>query len=140
VYGPRQDPRSRYSGVISIFAENIIQKRPLQIYGDGRQTRDFIFVNDVVNHLIVAMKKIHPSASTYNVCTGTATSLLDLIGYLSRDLAYPPDLVFQAARPSDILYSRGSPEKAIRDLGVRAAVDISDGLKHLVAWLFEQHG
>src|SRR5205814_1918412 len=80
VYGPRQDPRSPYSGVISIFAERLLRGEPIEIFGDGSQTRDFVFVRDVVAALIAAMKRAEespaPLCAVYNVCTGTETSIM----------------------------------------------------------------
>src|SRR5205823_7381722 len=75
LYGPRQDPLSPYSGVISIFAERLLRGEPIEIFGDGSQTRDFVFVRDVVAALIAAMKRAEespaPLCAVYNVCTGT---------------------------------------------------------------------
>jgi len=75
VFGPRQDPLSPYSGVISIFCSRVSRGDPLKIFGDGKQTRDFIPVADVVRCLDVAMMKVSTSANVYNVCTGVPTDL-----------------------------------------------------------------
>ena len=78
VYGPRQDPSSPYSGVISIFCEQLRRGAPIDIFGDGEQTRDFVFVSDVVTALLAAMRLRPAGASVFNVCTGTPTSVLKL--------------------------------------------------------------
>jgi UDP-glucose 4-epimerase len=77
VFGPRQDPSSPYSGVISIFANRLLKDEPLTVFGDGKQSRDFVFVSDVVDHLMAAMASPSPTARVFNVCTGRATTLLD---------------------------------------------------------------
>ena len=78
VYGPRQDPLSPYSGVISIFCECIRRGAPIDIFGDGGQTRDFVFVEDVVVALLAALRLLPAGAPVFNVCTGIPTSVLDL--------------------------------------------------------------
>ena len=70
VYGPRQDPKSPYSGVIAIFAEKLARRQTITIFGDGGQSRDFIYVGDVVRHLIAGMENASQGAAVYNVCTG----------------------------------------------------------------------
>src|SRR5262249_38795661 len=86
VYGPRQDPRSPYSGVISIFCERILRGATIDLYGDGEQTRDFVYVGDVVAALLAAMRLAPADAPVFNVCTGIATSVLQLAGTIA-DLA-----------------------------------------------------
>ena len=78
VYGPRQDPHSPYSGVISIFCERIRRGASIDIFGDGGQTRDFVYVGDVVAALLAAMRLRPLDAPVFNVCSGIATSVLDL--------------------------------------------------------------
>ena len=75
VYGPRQDPRSPYSGVISIFCERIAAGLPIAIFGDGQQTRDFVYVADVVRALLAAMAVRPPGSRVFNVCSGVSTSV-----------------------------------------------------------------
>ncbi len=78
VYGPRQDPLSPYSGVISIFCERLRGGRGVTIFGDGGQTRDFVFVADVVRALRAALRRVSTEAGVFNVCTGRASSVRDL--------------------------------------------------------------
>ena len=75
VYGPRQDPHSPYSGVISVFCQRILRGAPLEIHGDGSQVRDFVYVRDVVNALRRAMDAAAPAAQVFNVCTGIGTKI-----------------------------------------------------------------
>jgi UDP-glucose 4-epimerase len=132
VYGPRQDPYSPYSGVISIFADRIAGGLPLTIHGDGRQTRDFVYVADVVAHLRAAMATNTGGARAFNVCTGQATAVLDLAGIIADHLEVAADITHGPARTGDIKHSIGAPDRAIAALGVTAEVTIRDGLARLI--------
>ena len=131
VYGPRQDPASPYSGVISIFAERIGRGLPIRIDGDGWQTRDFIYVADVVAHLIAGMGVLRavPQAGVFNVCTGRATSIRELAEVLGRLAGRVPEVVAAPPRAGDIRSSLGAPEAAVAALGVVAGVSLEDGLR-----------
>ncbi len=131
VYGPRQDPKSPYSGVISIFAARMASGQGVTIHGDGGQTRDFVYVADVVAHLMAGMKLLHhaPQAAVFNVCTGRATSVLTLAQTLARISGRPAALSFTAGRAGDIRQSLGDPRAAIATLGVQARVPLEQGLR-----------
>lgn len=133
VYGPRQDPSSPYSGVIAIFASRFAKDRDIEIFGDGQQTRDFIYVADVVAHLSAAMADLHSGAKVLNVCTGRATSILDLAQIIARIAGRKARVRHGAARVGDIRASVGDPRSAWQALGVRAATDISDGLRRTLS-------
>ena len=130
VYGPRQDPKSPYSGVISIFANKLAVGQGLTVHGDGGQTRDFVYVADVVRHLRAAMGVLHrhPIAEMVNVCTGRATSVLDLAHILSALQGNASGVSHGPARLGDIRQSLGDPAKAIALLGVAAEMNLRDGL------------
>ena len=130
VYGPRQDPGSPYSGVISIFAEALRAGRPVLVNGDGLQTRDLVFVNDVVAHLIAGMRHIShiPGAAVLNVCTGRQTSVLAMAQTIGELLGREPAMQHRPARPGDIRQSLGSPSRAAAVLGVSATTELRDGL------------
>jgi len=130
VYGPRQDPSSPYSGVISIFASAIRAGRPITLHGDGSQTRDFVFVADVVAHLMAGMRHLgsKPGAHVLNVCTGRETSVRDLALEIGTASHREPIIRRGPARAGDISRSVGSPELATATLGIRAAVPLADGL------------
>lgn len=132
VYGPRQDPKSPYSGVISIFADRLIRKQSIIINGDGQQVRDFIFVGDVVRFLLAGIKQKVPEARVLNVCTGRATTIVQLAKTLSSITG--TDLVIEKrpARVGDIRVSLGNPGKALRSLGVHALTSLGDGLKSTI--------
>jgi UDP-glucose 4-epimerase len=137
VYGPRQDPTSPYSGVISIFASRIAGGLPVGIDGDGEQTRDFIFVADVVRHLIAGMDSLHatPAARVLNACTGRAISVNQLAQTLAEVAGQAARIVHGSARPGDIRCSLGNPQAAQTALGVIAAVSLADGLSATLASL-----
>jgi nucleoside-diphosphate-sugar epimerase len=134
VYGPRQSPDSPYSGVIAIFASRAVSGVPITIYGDGRQTRDFIYVGDVVKANLLAAKSERCAGRTVNIGTGRGRSLLDLHAELAvlggRRLA----LEYAAARPGDIYHSRCDPRRARSLLGFRALTDFHSGLEATLHW------
>ncbi len=135
VYGPRQDPASPYSGVISIFAARIAAGQRVTIHGDGRQIRDFVYVTDVVAHLLAGMGAMQREQAdgtarldVLNVCTGRGTSILTLAETLGRIAARPPAIEFGPPRLGDIRASLGNPEAAIAALGLRAQTTLGEGL------------
>ena len=138
VYGPRQDPASPYSGVISIFADRIEGGRPITIHGDGQQSRDFIYVADVVAHLRAAMATGTSGFRVFNVCTGRATSVASLAQIIAGRLGVNAEISHGPARPGDIRHSIGAPDRARAALGVSAEITIEDGLGHLLDWVKEQ--
>ena len=129
IFGPRQDPRSPYSGVISIFAERLRQGLPLTIFGDGRQLRDFVYVGDVVAFLMRAMDRASTIGGIANVCTGQSTSILELAHALGQLLGIEPDIRFAPTRAGDIRRSLGCPKVAKASLGLVAEVELKDGLR-----------
>ena len=128
VYGPRQDPHSPYSGVISIFINRLLNETPLTVFGDGLQTRDFIYVGDVVDHLEAAMRSPAHMARVFNACTGRATTLLHLIDTLGKLIGTMPRITYSAPHASDIRHSLGAPEFCVHDLGLRARTTLAQGL------------
>lgn len=132
VFGPRQDPASPYSGVISIFERRYREGRAVTINGDGRQTRDFISVHDVAEANLIAATKPDIRSGVANICTGRATSLLEIVGIFARHYPQVSAPVHAAARPGDIIHSVGSPEAAVQALGFAADVTVEDGLDELI--------
>lgn len=129
VYGPRQDPSSPYSGVISIFADRVATQQPITIYGDGQQVRDFVFVSDVVAHLVAAMERCQQGAEVLNVCTGKATSVATLALAMGNLIGCRPEINYSPARAGDIKVSIGDPTMASKVLGVSATHSLVDGLR-----------
>ncbi len=131
VYGPGQDAASPYAGVISKFCANRMADRPHTIFGDGRQSRDFIYVADVVDGLLRARDLVGkmPRAEVFNLCTGIETTLLDLVHAIDRVAGRgTSDIEHAPARSGDIRTSRGCPQAAGARLGFTARTDICAGL------------
>ncbi len=137
VYGPRQDPKSPYSGVIAIFSDRIKAGKAVRIFGDGEQTRDFIYVGDVVAHLLAAMDSPADTPRIFNVCTGRQTSIRQLAEAIGEVEGRQAEIVIAPAREGDIRHSFGRPDKAIRELNVRAQTTLIDGLRQTLAALPE---
>lgn len=131
VYGPRQDPRSPYSGVISVFLDCYERKTAPTIFGDGEQTRDFVSVHDVARANVIAATQKGLGSGVVNICTGRATSINELWRLLSRKDLKSLQPNYAPSRPQDIRYSCGSPEAARRDLGFNAATNLAAGLVEL---------
>lgn len=135
VYGPRQNPASPYSGVISIFIDRVLKGASLNVFGDGKQTRDFIYVADVVEHLIVAMFKTKEGASVYNVCTGQSTSVEQLAKTLLLVAGTDVNIEYKPARTGDIATSLGDPKKAQTRFMLNERVTLGDGLQFTMEYL-----
>jgi UDP-glucose 4-epimerase len=135
VYGPRQDPKSPYSGVISIFCERITAGAPIKIFGNGQQTRDFVAVADVVRALFAAMALRPADAPVFNVCTGVPTSV-EALGRLIAELAGKPfDAETHPPRAGEIRHSIGVGTLADSVLGLGGRVQLRTGLGDVLAWM-----
>ncbi len=133
IYGSRQNPRSPYSGVISIFCERIRTAAPILIRGDGTQTRDFVHVSDAVAALLAAMRLRPDDAPVFNVCTGQATSILELAQFIGKLAGKHPNMNHIPVRPGDIRHSLGDPTRMRKVLGLSRMVPLRDGLVRLLA-------
>jgi nucleoside-diphosphate-sugar epimerase len=134
VYGPRQCPDSDYAAAIPIFLSRLLDGQPITIFGDGKQTRDFIYVNDVVQALQLASRS-EAAGEEYNVCTGHETSLLDLLEELSGVTPRQTEVRFDAPRPGDINRSVGNPDKAAKAFGFHAQTSLAEGLSLTLEWM-----
>ena len=135
VYGPGQDPKSPYSGVISIFCERIRCGEPIEVFGDGRHTRDFIFVADVITALLRAMDTRLSGQPVFNICTGRATSVLDLAQIIANLCGQELAIRFQPAREGEVTHSYGDPTAAKQALGLGGPTKLRIGLAATLAWL-----
>lgn len=129
VYGPRQDPRSPYSGVISIFCDRLRAGRTLTVHGDGQQTRDFIYVADVALANARALATQH--TGTCNVATGRSVSLLTLIAALAAAAGVTAQVEHGAERAGDIRHSSADNARLRMDLGLTTFVPLGEGLVRL---------
>lgn len=135
VYGPRQDPRSPYSGVISIFCERIARGAPIDVFGDGGQTRDFVFVADVVTALLAAMQLKAADASVFNVCTGSATSVLELARVIADLAGTRLDAHCSPPRAGEIRHSTGCRTLSQTALSLPSPIPLRAGLGKVLDWL-----
>ena len=133
VFGPRQDPKSPYSGVISRFCDDVTAGRTPTVFGDGGQTRDFVFVKDVVQANWLAMSdRTEGRGQIYNVASGRTASLLDLLATLGQLTGRPVAPAHQPARAGDIRHSAADIAKARRELGYEPQFDLTRGLDLLL--------
>jgi len=130
VYGPRQDPKSPYAGVIALFMDRIKDNLPLTMNGDGEHTRDFIYVRDVARTNVEALGVDVQGAC--NVATGEKTSLNDLVNVLSDITGNKADVTYGPEREGDIVHSLANPSKMNKQIGVVAETDLKEGLTKLL--------
>jgi len=141
-FGPRQRPDSQYAAVVPLFIDALLSGRRPEVHGDGRQSRDFTFVDDVAAANVAAASA--PAAScagrAYNVAGGRSYSLLDLLGILGDVLETEPDPVHTDPRAGDVRHSEADVTAAGRDLGYRAEVGVEEGLLRTVEWFAGRRG
>ena len=136
VYGPRQDPRSPYSGVISKFCERAHAGQSLQILGDGLQTRDFISVYDVARANLVALE--HKTTGVVNVATGKSVTLLQLVKTLGEVLGKALPVTHGPARVGEVKLSSVIPKRLQEELGIQQCRQLDQGLRTLLASLQQE--
>ncbi len=132
VYGPRQDPAGE-SGVIPVFCERLLAGERPVIYGDGTQTRDYVYVSDAVAALLAVADKGRPGI--WNFGTGTETSVLDLARLIAEMAGHQVEPEFAPPRPDDLQRSALAAYRAERDLGWKPSVGLADGLLRVCQWV-----
>lgn len=132
VYGPRQRHDSPYAAVIPIFLSRMMQGQPPQVFGDGLQRRDFVFVGDVARALIGALERPDLAPAVYNVASGTSCNLLDLIAEINRSLGTSLQPEFFPEREGDIRESVADITRARHELGFSPAVSLAEGISRIV--------
>jgi UDP-glucose 4-epimerase len=132
VYGPRQDPAGE-SGVIPIFCARVLAGERPMIYGDGKQTRDYVYISDVVAAFLAAAD--HGRPGIWNCGTGVETSVVSLAGLIGSAAGKEVDPVFVAARPGELQRSALAAERAQRDLGWLPAVALAEGVHRVYRWI-----
>lgn len=140
IYGPRQDPSSPYSGVLSIFAQRFSSGQQVTIFGDGEQTRDFVSVHDVAAVNTRALTAPSVTSGAFNVCTGKTVTLNQIAGVFREQFPDSPAPQYGPARAGDIRHSRGDPRKLHEALQIQPTVAIQDGLRELIDWYRQQSG
>ena len=134
VYGPRQRPDSMYSAAVPIFIQCMRSKKAVTIFGDGGQSRDLIYVGDIVRANLIASE--HPSAAgqVFNICTGKETRILDLLEVLHNLFPDSPRAKHDKPRSGDIYKSFGNPNKAAKMIGFTATKSLAEGIRETVKW------
>ncbi len=140
VYGPRQDPSSPYSGVISIFVDRALSHQAMTIYGDGQQTRDFVYVTDLVTVLVQALTAKTLLPGPVNVGTGTQTSLLDLLDQLRVLVDWPLEAIHQPPRQGDVKHSLADISLLKNRFAFEQNFSFGRGLEELVSYLGDTDG
>lgn len=138
VYGPRQDPHGE-AGVIAMFCGRLVERKPFTVYGDGSQTRDYIFVRDVANAFVASAMADFPApgpldSRAFNVGTGVETSVMEIATALNRVSGQESELVFAPPRAGEITRSVLDPKKAIAALGWAPQTKLIDGLAATWEW------
>ena len=134
VFGPRQDPSSPYSGVISVFATALLENRSPKIYGDGEQTRDFTYVANVVDGVLRACEAPNASGEVINVATGGRISLNELFRKMRDVAGASVEPTHAETRAGDVRDSQADISKAQRILGYQPIVSFEEGLARTMAW------
>ncbi len=138
VFGPRQNPKSQYAAVIPLFISALSRGEPCTVNGDGGQTRDFTFVDDVVEaNLRCCTAPASAAGGVFNVAWGNRTSLLELIAMLSKIIGVNIPSVHRPSRAGDVRDSQADSSRAQTQLGWTPAVTFEEGLRRTVAWLQE---
>jgi len=132
VFGPKQNPTSNYAAVIPKFIKLIKGRRRPEIYGDGYQSRDFVYVSNVVEANLLACTREGIAGKTYNIGTGISTSINDLVPHLNKLLGRNVTAKYSAPREGDILQSKANIAAAKRELGYFPKVDLVEGLKRTI--------
>lgn len=132
IFGPRQDPSSPYSGVISIFSERATQGLPIIVFGDGEQTRDFLYVGDLVQVMVQALEQPQVEEGAVNIGLNQATSLNQLLKALEQVVGSLPAVSYGQARSGDIRHSRADNQRLLARFDFPEPTSMVDGLARLL--------
>jgi len=135
VFGPRQDPTSEYAAVIPIFITAVASDRQPTVYGDGLQSRDFTFIENVIEaNLLACSAPKEATGQVYNIACGECFTLLDLLDQLGRILNKKPQPLFEPPRPGDVKHSLADISRAESHLSFEPKVSFTEGLRRTVPW------
>ncbi|MCX5799843.1 MAG: SDR family oxidoreductase [Candidatus Eisenbacteria bacterium] len=135
VFGPRQDPNSEYAAVIPIFMSLVLSGGTPVVFGDGEQSRDFTFVDDVVEANLLACRKEGISGRTYNIARGNRKTLNELVETIGRISGLAVKARYAEPRAAEVRHSEAATERAERELSFKAAVSFEEGLRKTFGWL-----
>lgn len=127
VYGPKQNPKSPYSGVLSIISDCLINQQPFTLYGDGSQTRDYVYIDDVVSALMLLAQTTEAKHDVYNVATGNSIGLLEVIDAYEKASGLSLEIIHKEARSGDVKDSVADITK-IKQVGYVPTVSVQEGL------------
>ncbi|HXX27148.1 MAG TPA: SDR family oxidoreductase [Terriglobales bacterium] len=136
VFGPRQDPSSPYSGVLAKFITQMLARKPPTIFGDGQQSRDFTFVDNVVhaNHLALKAPARAVAGRVFNVASGIQVDLNRTFAILKKLTGYPGEVLYGSERPGDVKHSLADLSLARKHLGYEPIVGLEEGLRRTIEW------
>lgn len=137
VFGPRQNPDSQYAAVIPKFITAALRGQPLTVFGDGEQSRDFTYIDNVVQANLLAMESPRAVGRVYNVACGGRYSLNELIRQLEAILGRRLEVQYLPPRAGDVKHSEASIREAQRDLGYHVLISFDEGLRRTVQWYVE---
>jgi len=140
VFGPRQDPESPYAAVIPKFITRMLDNQPLTIYGDGKQSRDFTFVENVVRANVLAMDAPDAAGKVFNVGCGARYTLNAVVASLQQLINRPAQVVYAPAKSGDVKHSLASIERAGQYLGYAPLVSFEEGLRRTVRYFLNGAG
>ena len=140
VFGPRQDPTSQYSGVLSRFMLAVIEGKPLVIFGDGEQSRDFTYVENIVDETLRACEAAGASGKVFNGGAGSRITLNDVVKLLEKVTGKKVQVKYEPARGGDILHSQADVSLAKKVLGYEPRVGFEEGLKRTWEWYSAAYG
>jgi len=135
VYGPRQSPESDYAAVIPIFIHRLLEGEAATIHGDGLQSRDFVFVDDVARANLIAAEMPQAAGEIINVCSGEEITILDILNTLREIIPDTPEPNYGPSRSGDIYRSVGDPSRAERILKFKPCTGLHEGLRKTVDWM-----
>jgi len=138
VFGPGQNPRGGYAAAIPLFVTALLDEEPPRIFGDGLQSRDFVYVSNVVDANLRACAIPAAVGGVFNIGTGRETSLRELLATLSTIVGREVDPIFAAPRVGDIRHSYGDITRAAAVLGYQPTVGLAEGLRETFAWYRDQ--
>jgi nucleoside-diphosphate-sugar epimerase len=139
VYGPGQSPDSAYAAVIPQFISDLDAGKGITILGDGGQTRDFIYVDDVAEACLLAMEHPDAAGGTFNIAGGRSISILELARILQGFYSGAPEVQFGPSRPGDVRFSLADIRNVQKALGYRPKIALEDGLAQTVEWFRRKH-
>lgn len=139
IYGPLQDPESPYAAVIPLFMKALWENKPIEIHGDGKQSRDFTFINDAVDAIVACLETNNEiiKGKAYNIGAGQPHSILKIAEIIAELFSVKPNIVHVAPRVGDVRHSYADVKAAKADFGYEPKWSIEDGLKETYKWFIE---